>query len=216
MAEESFEALFGSCVLEVITPDTSISFPGDVVADDWLSSVKQPHAERKQAFFGEVHCMFIVPPTESHVYLDEQLSLLLLMHVKHPSLNNPHDHYNPPRPLVEFLSHVQVSLEATYISKTPSQDVSSTSALIPPRTSSTLKSGSSLHPSIFPPHTPNPIPSTAESDRKYVQSEGTLLFSGIWGAKRTTEDLREKFTLLFSEVQTSWIAVYEVSLIVCK
>lgn len=55
MAEESFETLFGSCVLEVLTPDTSISFPEDVVADDWLASVKQPHAERKQAFFGEVH-----------------------------------------------------------------------------------------------------------------------------------------------------------------
>lgn len=64
MAEESLETLFGCCVLEVLTPDTSISFPEDVTTDDWLASTKQPHSERKQAFFGEVHRIFIVytPP----------------------------------------------------------------------------------------------------------------------------------------------------------
>ena len=62
---ESLETLFGSCVLEVFTPDTSISFPEDVVVDDWLTNVKEPRAERKQAFFGEVHCVFIVAPHRS-------------------------------------------------------------------------------------------------------------------------------------------------------
>lgn len=61
---ESLETLFGSCVLEVFTPDTSISFPEDVVVDDWLTSVKEPHAERKQAFFGEVHCIHHCTPPE--------------------------------------------------------------------------------------------------------------------------------------------------------
>lgn len=60
MAEESFETLFGSCVLDVLTPDTSVSFPEDVIVDDWLTSIKKPHAERKQAFFGEVHCILII------------------------------------------------------------------------------------------------------------------------------------------------------------
>ncbi|KAG8214084.1 hypothetical protein J3R82DRAFT_10842 [Butyriboletus roseoflavus] len=105
MTEESFETLFGSCVLDVLTPDTSISFPEDVIADDWLTSIKQPHAERKQAFF------------------DEQLNLFLVMHIKHPSLINTHDRHSPPRSLVDLLSHIQVSLEATYISKTPNQDI---------------------------------------------------------------------------------------------
>ena len=65
MAEESLETLFESCVLEVLTPDTSILFPENVVADDWLASVKQPHAERKQAFFGEVHRILILAPRRS-------------------------------------------------------------------------------------------------------------------------------------------------------
>ena len=216
-SEESFETIFASCVLEVFTPDTSISFPEDVVVDDWLASVNQPHAERKQAFFGEVHCMFTIAPAEAHGYLDEQLNLLLVMYIKHPSLNNPHDCHNPPRPLLDLLSHVQVSLEATYISQTPNQDVPDTAGLAPPRTSSMLKRRPpSLHPSIFPPNTPNPIPSTTEKDRKYVQSEGTLLFSGIWGMKKATDESKERFALLFSETQRAWIAVYELSFIVCE
>ncbi|KAF8557661.1 hypothetical protein OG21DRAFT_1457215 [Imleria badia] len=194
---ESFETIFGSCVLEVFTPDTSISFPEDVVVDDWLTSIKQPHAERKQAFF------------------DEQLNLLLVMYIKHPSLNSAHDCHNPPRPLLDLLSHVQVSLEATYISQMPSQDVPDTASLLPPRMSSMLKRRPpSLHPSIFPPNTPNPIPSTTERDRKYVQSEGTLLFSGIWGMKKATDESKERFALLFSENERNWIAVYELSFIV--
>ncbi|KAI9571173.1 TRAPP trafficking subunit Trs65-domain-containing protein [Boletus coccyginus] len=194
---ESLESLFGSCVLEVFTPDTSISFPEDVVVDDWLTSVKEPHAERKQVFF------------------DEKLNLLFVMYIKHPSFNNACDRHNPPWSLVELLSHVQVSLEATYISQTPNQDVPNTTSLVPPRTSSMPKGRPpSFHPSIFPPNTPNPIPSTTESDRKYVQSEGTLLFSGIWGTRKATEESKEKFALLFSETQGIWIAVYELSLIV--
>lgn len=155
--------------------------------------------------------------TEAHGYLDEQLNLFLVMHIKHPYLNNPHDRYSPPRSLVDFLSHIQVSLEASYISNMPNQDVPNTASLIRPRTSSMLKAPPpSLHPSIFPPSTPNPIPSTTESDRKYVQSEGTLLFSSIWGTRKATEESKEKFALLFSETQRSWIAVYELSLIVCE
>ncbi|KAG6375520.1 TRAPP trafficking subunit Trs65-domain-containing protein [Boletus reticuloceps] len=116
---ESLDTIFGSCALEVYTPDTSISFPEHAVdIDEWFASVKQPHAERKQAFF------------------DEQLNLLLVMYIKHPSLNNTHDCHNPPRSLVDLLSHVQVSLEATYVSRTPNQDVPDTAGLVPPRTSS--------------------------------------------------------------------------------
>lgn len=139
------------------------------------------------------------------------------MYIKHPSFNNAYDRHNPPWSLVELLSHVQVSLEATYISQTPNQDVPNTTSLVPPRTSSMPKGRPpSFHPSIFPPNTPNPIPSTTESDRKYVQSEGTLLFSGIWGTRKATEESKEKFALLFSETQGIWIAVYELSLIVCE
>ncbi|KAF9241868.1 TRAPP trafficking subunit Trs65-domain-containing protein [Melanogaster broomeanus] len=186
MAEGRFETLFGSCVLELVTPDTSISFPEDVLTDEWLTSIKEPRVERKQAFFGEI---------------------------KHPSPNASPDPNNPPQHLVDFSSHIQVSLEATYISQKPNQDSPQTAVLAPPRTSSVSKV-TSLHPSIFPPSTPNPIPSTAEGDRKYVQSEGTLLHASIWGANKAAEQSTERFTLLFSEAQGAWVAVYELSLTV--
>ncbi|KIJ68093.1 hypothetical protein HYDPIDRAFT_25538 [Hydnomerulius pinastri MD-312] len=202
MAEATFETLFGSCVLEVITPDTSVTFPEDVLADEWLTSLKESRVERKQAFF------------------DEQLHLLLTMQIKHPSQNIPADPCTPPQHLVDFLSHVQVSLEATYISQKPmpNPDTPQTAVLAPPRTSSVggVPKGrpTSLHPSIFPPHTPNPIPSTAEGDRKYVQSEGTLLLASIWGSSKSPEQSEERFALLYSEAQGAWVAVYELSLVV--
>ncbi|KAG1715623.1 hypothetical protein ID866_1547 [Astraeus odoratus] len=51
MAEPSYETLFGSCVLELAVPDTSVGFPENVVGDDWLASLKAPQVDRKQAFF---------------------------------------------------------------------------------------------------------------------------------------------------------------------
>ncbi|KAF9227179.1 hypothetical protein BS17DRAFT_775073 [Gyrodon lividus] len=196
MAEATFETLFESCVLELITPDASISFPENVLADEWLASIQEPRAERKQAFF------------------DEQLHLLLTMQIKHPLQNISPDPNDPPQHLLDFLSHIQVSLEATYISQKPNQDAPKTAVLAPLRTSSVKGRPTSLRPSIVPPSTPNPIPSTTEGDRKYVQSEGTLLLSSIWGASKSTEQSKEKFALLFSEAQGSWVAVYELSLIV--
>ncbi|KIK99384.1 hypothetical protein PAXRUDRAFT_532659 [Paxillus rubicundulus Ve08.2h10] len=197
MVEASFETLFGSCVLELITPDASISFPEDVLVDEWLTSIQEPRAERKQAFF------------------DEQLNLLLMMQIKHPSSNTSPDPNNPPQRLVDFLSHIQISIEATYISQKPDRGTPDTAVLAPPRTSSVSKSRpTSLYPSILPPSTPNPIPSTAEGDRKYIQSEGTLLLASIWGASKSPEQLKERFALLFSEAQGAWVAVYELSLIV--
>ena len=132
------------------------------------------------------------------------------------------DSANPPSILLEFLSHLQISLEATYISPhahAPPPPIRPTSNLVtPPRTDSAgrLKpQGRPNNPSIFPPPTPNPMPSTAEPDRKYVQSEGTLLISTIWGQKGASEDgSGEKLTLLWSEKEKLWVAVYQLSLTV--
>ncbi|KAH7888903.1 TRAPP trafficking subunit Trs65-domain-containing protein [Phlebopus sp. FC_14] len=198
MAEASFETLFGSCVLEVIAPDTSVSFPEDVSADEWLASPKESKMGREQAFF------------------DEQLRLFLTMQIDYPSPSEP-DAYRFPQHLVDFLSHIQVSLEATYISHKPERDPETQQipVLSPPRTSSGPKGRpTSLHPSIFPPSTPNPIPSSTEGDRKYLQSEGILLLSSIWGASKPSGQDQERFALLFSEAQGVWIAVYEFSLVV--
>lgn len=50
-----FEELFESATLEVVVPDTSIEFPTQADADNWLTRVQSGEVERKQAFFGESH-----------------------------------------------------------------------------------------------------------------------------------------------------------------
>ncbi|KAG2132582.1 TRAPP trafficking subunit Trs65-domain-containing protein [Suillus cothurnatus] len=197
MSVPSFEDLFASCTLEVIAPDTSIKFPEPGAADDWLVTLKSSGIERRQAFF------------------DEQLHLFLITQIACPSADvDPKD---PPTFILDFLAHVQVSLEATYISQTPTtlpETPQTARVLTPPRTSSIAKPRpTSLHPSLFPPHTPNPTPSSTEKDRKYAQSEGTLLLASIWG-HRPAGLSREKFSLSYSETKKAWLAVYELSLTV--
>ena len=46
------EELFNSSVLDVVVPDTSVEYPPNADADDWLMRLKSPTTERKQAFFG--------------------------------------------------------------------------------------------------------------------------------------------------------------------
>ncbi|KAG1890124.1 TRAPP trafficking subunit Trs65-domain-containing protein [Suillus subluteus] len=197
MSVPSFEDLFGSCTLEVIAPDTSIEFPEPGAADDWLVALKSSGIERRQAFF------------------DEQLHLFLIAQIPCPSADvDPKD---PPTFVLDFLAHVQVSLEATYISQTPTtlpETPQTARVLTPPRTSSIAKPRTtSLRPSLFPPHTPNPTPSSTEKDRKYAQSEGTLLLASIWG-HRPADLSKEKFSLSYSEAKRAWLAVYELSLTV--
>lgn len=126
----------------------------------------------------------------------------------------------PPTDVVTFLAHLQVSLEATYISATPTVPDNPHSARLsaPPRTSSAGRLKSRLnnaHPSIFPPHTPNPTPSTADNDRRYVRSEGTLLLASIWG-QDASENSQEAFSLILSEADRVWVAVYRLAVNVCK
>ncbi|KAF5384434.1 hypothetical protein D9615_003460 [Tricholomella constricta] len=152
---------------------------------------------------------------------DEQLQALLTIRIDHPSSSSPVDPESPPQALLTFLAHTQVSLEATYISSVPAPnpDLLRTSRLsAPPRTAPLSKSNSRLqvhphHPTILPPSTPNPTPSSADHDRRYVTSEGTLLQASIWG-QNTSEDSKEGFSLLWSDNEQVWIAVYRLSLIV--
>lgn len=115
---------------------------------------------------------------------------------------------------------MQVSLEATYISQTPTtlpETPQTPQVIAPSRTSSFAGKSrpASSHPSLFPPHTPNPIPSSTDRDRKYAQSEGTLLLGSIWGHKPANLS-KEKFSLFHSEARNAWLAVYELSLTVCE
>lgn len=114
---------------------------------------------------------------------------------------------SPSTQLLAFLSHLQISFDATYISSVPASSHSSRTSTPPVRTSSMLvQPPKSRHPpSIFPPATPHPVPSSADSDRRYVRSEGTPLSAGVWG-----DNSSEAFQLLWSELSSSWVAVYRL------
>ena len=167
------------------------------------------------------------PASLANGILDEQLQFMLTVCIEHPSADVSEEPDKPPFDLLEFLAHLQVSLEATYISPihTVTPDVGHTSRLpATPRTSSfgrlhvqsdALTPRADLHPSIFPPYTPNPTPSTAGEDRRYIRSEGTLLLASIWG-QNASEDSPEAFTLLWSRKHKIWVAVYRLGLTVCQ
>jgi hypothetical protein len=149
---------------------------------------------------------------------DEQLQSFLVLRIKHPALENSDNSEHPPQVLLEVLAHVQVALEATYISAVPTvAEAPRTSRLL-----GTARNGSSarpsgrtnLPPSILPPSTPNPVPSTADQDRKYMASEGTMLVANIWG-NNTAEDSSQGFALLWSEEQRAWLAIYCMAITVC-
>ncbi|KAJ7044619.1 TRAPP trafficking subunit Trs65-domain-containing protein [Mycena alexandri] len=197
----AFEQLFASAELDVVVPDTSLEYPPATPADDWLARLKSDNLERAQAFF------------------DEQLQALLTIRIEQPSTSTTKDPAHPPKDLLTFISHLQISLEATYISSVPvgpsSPETPRTARLsAPPRTASLAKLGArSAHPPIFPPNTPNPTPSSAETDKRYLKSEGTLLLASIWG-QNTSEESQEAFTLLWSEEEEVWVAVYRLALTV--
>lgn len=145
-----------------------------------------------------------------------------MVRINHPTSGTPADTDHPPPDLLAFLAHLQVSLEATYISSLPAPvpDVPHSSRLsAPPRTTSlAMKHASRLnphHPSILPPSTPNPTPAAADHDRRYVTSEGTLLLASIWG-QNMSEDSRESFALLWSDEEQVWVATYQLAFTVCE
>lgn len=156
----------------------------------------------------------------SHITLDEQLHSLLLVKIDHPTPYEPADPEHPPEDLLSLLAHVQVSLEATYISPAPIPPPDNRGAMrlsAPPRHphSARPKSHLDVHPSIYPPNTPNPTPSSGDNDRRYANAEGTLLLASIWG-QNTLSDIHEKFTLLWSQEEQVWVAVYQLGLTVGK
>ena len=148
-------------------------------------------------------------------FADEQLQSFLVLSIKHPALESPDNFEYPPQVLLEILAHVQVSLEATYISTVAEAPRTSRLLGTPRNGSMTRPSGrTNPHPSILPPSTPNPVPLTADQDRKYMASEGTLLVANIWGSS-TAEDSSEGFALLWSEEQQAWLAIYCMAITVC-
>ncbi|KAF9076293.1 TRAPP trafficking subunit Trs65-domain-containing protein [Rhodocollybia butyracea] len=199
----SFSDLFTSAVLDVVVPESSINFPPGPDTDEWLEQLN--NVDRKEAFF------------------DEHLQTLFTLRVPQPEPIP----LEPPPLLLDFLGHVQVLLEASYISPNegaseynvspsplPSGKLHPSSP--PPRTSSIKKpshlnlslSPNPRHPSILPPATPNPTPASAAVDQRYIQAEGIMLTSKIWGH----DSAAEAFYLLWSQREQAWVAVYSTVL----
>ncbi|KAI0637607.1 TRAPP trafficking subunit Trs65-domain-containing protein [Trametes polyzona] len=200
----SYEDLFEASVLEVVAPQPSLEFPTDYRGDqaaDWIARLQGPAGDRRTAFF------------------DENLDFLLI--VRLPS-SAPEDDPapEPPKSVLSFLAHLQISYETSYISPSAATPEPPSTARLsmppPPRTSSMQRNrpGPLLagHPSIFPPHTPHPIPAAAESDIKYVQAQGTPLVSAIWGESDSRQS--EQFALLWDPSERCWLAVYKMSILV--
>ncbi|KAI0338227.1 hypothetical protein BDW22DRAFT_801140 [Trametopsis cervina] len=209
----TFEDLFNKSVLSVLAPEASIGFPRQDEPSSWPAWLEQLEAEptdRKLAFF------------------DESLDFILTLRFEQSALNGDVDPLKPPANLLSYLAHLQVSYDASYISSItqPSSGYAVDGARppVPPRSHSMQSTNLRVsankqsplappHPSIFPPHTPHPIPSTAESDKQYVQSQGTPLRSGIWGEAPSIAGQvpSETFALLWSANSYSWVAVFRMS-----
>ena len=155
------------------------------------------------------------------ILTDENLDVILVLRFGRASFEHEQDATKPPHELLSFLTHLQVSYEASYITSIPQPPspapVDGARPGVPPRSHSmppNRNKPSPLappHPSIFPPHTPHPIPSTAESDRQYVQTQGTPLRSGTWG-ENTAPSGSEAFALVYSKLSGCWIAVFKMNI----
>ncbi|KAI0709264.1 TRAPP trafficking subunit Trs65-domain-containing protein [Earliella scabrosa] len=205
----SYEDLFEASVLEVIAPPPSLEFPEDYTGEraaEWISRMRSPTGDRKAAFF------------------DENLDFFLTIRFPSPPDDPPRPDATPSPPphLLSFLAHLQISYETSYISPSSnSPDLGGSSSRLsmpPPRNSSMQRNrpGSLLvgaaNASMFPPHTPHPIPSAAESDLKYVQSQGTPLVSAIWGESDKRDN--EAFALLWDAAENGWLAIYKMTILV--
>ncbi|OSX65862.1 hypothetical protein POSPLADRAFT_1131738 [Postia placenta MAD-698-R-SB12] len=206
----SFEELFNASSLEVVAPQSSLEFPSDYHGDEaqtWLSRLHAESTDRKAAFF------------------DENIDFLLLVRFPGVTTEEENEQAKPPANLLSFLAHLQIAYDASYISPSASAHDASAPAIgrppVPPRNASINKSKpatllAAVHPSIFPPSTPNPIPSAAEPDRQYVQVQGTPLASGVWGEQisSTSRESSEAFALLWARKEREWVAVYRMSVLV--
>ena len=208
----AFQDAFANSTLGVVLADTSIAFPYDydTEGDDWLTALKSTDAERSVAFFGKSPRNAITFSSPRGL-LDEKLEYYLTVHLTdfNTGAATPTfaDEWRVPPPhLLAFLSHLQVSYDATYISSTPTMEEPQASATVSPPSRTTSLLGPSRRPrSIFPPTTPHPIPSAGEADRKYVKSEGTPLTAGIWG-----DSPDEAFQLLWSQKEKAWVAIFKL------
>ncbi|KAG8846765.1 hypothetical protein FRB96_001790 [Tulasnella sp. 330] len=221
--------IFASSRLELVVPDGSFELPESfsTTGAEWLDNIVQSLPTREMAFF------------------DERLHFMLTVTIPRASFSSAGDtdaksdtqSEAPPAALGTFLSHLQISLEASYVSPVAPFALSaltaspaSASVLSPlgrPTTAPTPVKG------MFPlnlgpgrkdltdslPNTPHPIPSTAAHDAAFAKAGegGAVVQSYIWGEGRekdAIEAVGKAFCLLWSDEDEAWIAVYKLDVAV--
>lgn len=208
------EEVFNTVQISLLVPEESVQLPVHATSpsESWLSSLSSL-TDRKLAFF------------------DERLLAYLLVRVP---FDGPDDHGLAPIELLTFLTHLQISLDASYISPIPQEAPPAPAPLVgrllgpppagraklrgsPPTGSSPIGSSpteTALKPQLpllVPPHTPNPTPQMAESDAKYAAAEGVQLLAYIWGEPNSADaERKEEFALGWSESDKEWNAIYRL------
>jgi hypothetical protein len=80
---------------------------------------------------------------------------------------------------------------------------------VPPRSASFGYTKS--RPTSTVPNAPNSKPPDAEGDRGYIRSEVAPLQASIWG-QNSAEDSMDKFSLIWSQKQKVWFAIYRLAI----
>ncbi|KZT42558.1 hypothetical protein SISSUDRAFT_1041157 [Sistotremastrum suecicum HHB10207 ss-3] len=201
----SFEQLFTVSSLDILIPER-LESPPDLLSDDqsvWINSVVG-QGSRTQAFY------------------DEYLEFYLFVNILHPETSHvtTASLARPPTSLLLYLSHLQISLDASYIplesgeSTPPSSSYTSSLRLGPtPTTTKSSLPASLAHPTSFPPNTPHPTPSSTDKDRRYARTDGAIIQSYIWGERRKDDaQLGDVFSLVWNKATSSWCAIYRMGI----
>lgn len=209
----SLEDLFHGAQLALHVPDQPIVLSDALVsAGDELLDQLQRASQRDQAFFGEhAHVLILVAYTAW--LTDERLCSFLTLTL--PTLDA--NAASPPAVLLQFLSHLAVTLDASYVGRTHAPEVKEkpqTRLTLPPHVTGNARHKppaplKDSHPSIFPPATPNPVPFTDDGDRGYSQADaGVPLYSYAWGDGPADDNVA--FALLRCQRHNAWVALYRL------
>lgn len=206
MAEpHDLEKLFSSSTLEVIVPDGAFDLPQPFSEEGaaWLRQLSGQWRARDVAFY------------------DERLSFVLCVTIPTPAIKSAIEDSSQEGQLdalLQYFSHLQVSLEASYVppagdDKPPKLTISPPSRLQP-----SPRPPGRASPSMIPPLTPLPVPTTSAADAPYanprVVESGPLVHSYMWGEKENLVDRTFTMVKMDEEVdgQEAWVAVYRLDI----